>query len=58
MIPELTVGGPDPVMSRVPEGSDGWPHARPALEAAAWLTGLLAVTIPAAVASYRHATST
>ena len=36
----------------------GGPTARPALEAAAWLAGLLAVTVPAAVASYRHATST
>jgi hypothetical protein len=36
----------------------GGPAARPALEAAAWLAGLLAVTIPAAVASYRHAAST
>ena len=35
----------------------GGPTARPALEAAAWLAGLLAVTVPAAVASYRHATS-
>jgi ABC transporter DrrB family efflux protein len=30
----------------------------PALEATAWLTGLLAVTIPAAIIRYRHATST
>ena len=36
----------------------GGPIARPALEAAAWLAGLLAVTVPAAIASYRHATST
>jgi ABC-2 type transport system permease protein/oleandomycin transport system permease protein len=36
----------------------GGPTARPALEATAWLAGLLAVTIPAAVASYRHAAST
>ena len=36
----------------------GGPTARPALQAAAWLAGLLAVTIPAAIASYRHATST
>jgi ABC-2 type transport system permease protein/oleandomycin transport system permease protein len=35
----------------------GGPTTRPALEAAAWLAGLLAVTVPAAVASYRHATS-
>jgi ABC-2 type transport system permease protein/oleandomycin transport system permease protein len=36
----------------------GGPTTRPALEATAWLIGLLAVTVPAAVASYRHATST
>lgn len=36
----------------------GGPTARPALEAAAWLIALLAVTVPAATASYRHATST
>jgi hypothetical protein len=36
----------------------GGPTARPAAEAAAWLLGLLAVTIPAAVTRYRHATST
>jgi ABC transporter DrrB family efflux protein len=36
----------------------GGPTTRPALEATAWLTGLLAVTVPAAIASYRHATST
>jgi ABC transporter DrrB family efflux protein len=35
----------------------GGPTARPALDAAAWLLGLLAVTIPAATASYRRATS-
>jgi ABC transporter DrrB family efflux protein len=35
----------------------GGPTTRPALEAAAWLIGLLAVTVPAAIASYRHATS-
>ena len=35
----------------------GGPTARPALEAAAWLLALLAVTIPAAVTSYRRATS-
>jgi ABC transporter DrrB family efflux protein len=34
------------------------PAARPAAEAAAWLIGLLAVTVPAAIARYRHATST
>ena len=36
----------------------GGPTTRLALEATAWLIGLLAVTVPAAVASYRHATST
>ena len=36
----------------------GGPTTRPALEATAWLAGLLAVTIPAAIARYRHATST
>ncbi len=36
----------------------GGPTARPAAEAAAWLLGLLAVTVPAAVARYRHAAST
>jgi hypothetical protein len=36
----------------------GGPTIRPAAEAAAWLIGLLAVTIPAAIASYRHAPST
>ncbi len=36
----------------------GGPTTRPAAEAAAWLIGLLAVTIPAALASYRHAAST
>jgi ABC transporter DrrB family efflux protein len=35
----------------------GGPTARPAAEAAAWLAGLLAVTVPAAVASYRRAAS-
>jgi ABC-2 type transporter/ABC transporter len=36
----------------------GGPTARPANEAIAWLAGLLAVTIPAAIARYhRHATS-
>jgi ABC transporter DrrB family efflux protein len=35
----------------------GGPTARPALEAAAWLLALLAVTIPAAVTSYRRAAS-
>lgn len=36
----------------------GGPAIRPALEATGWLIGLLAVTVPAAVAGYRHATST
>ena len=35
----------------------GGATTRPVLEAAAWLLGLLAVTVPAAIASYRHATS-
>src|SRR5262249_61360628 len=36
----------------------GGPPTRPALEAAPWLLGLLAVTLPPALAPYRHATST
>ena len=36
----------------------GGPTTRPAAEAAAWLIGLLAVTVPATIARYRHATST
>jgi ABC transporter DrrB family efflux protein len=36
----------------------GGPTTRPVLEAAAWLAGLLAVTVPAAIACYRHAAST
>ena len=36
----------------------GGPTTRPAIEAVAWLAGLLAVTIPAAVVGYRHAAST
>jgi ABC transporter DrrB family efflux protein len=36
----------------------GGPTTRPAVEATAWLLGSLAVTIPAAIARYRHATST
>jgi ABC transporter DrrB family efflux protein len=36
----------------------GGPTARPAIEATAWLAGLLAVTIPAAAARYRHAAGT
>jgi len=35
----------------------GGPTARPAAEAAAWLIGIAAVTIPAAIACYRHAAS-
>jgi ABC transporter DrrB family efflux protein len=36
----------------------GGPTTRPAVQATAWIAALLAVTIPAAVARYRHATST
>ena len=36
----------------------GGPTTRPAVEAAAWIAALLAVTVPAAVTAYRHATST
>jgi ABC-2 type transport system permease protein/oleandomycin transport system permease protein len=36
----------------------GGPTTRPAAEAAAWIIGLLAVTVPATIARYRHATST
>jgi ABC-2 type transport system permease protein/oleandomycin transport system permease protein len=36
----------------------GGPTVRPAAEAAAWLIALLAVTVPATIARYRHATST
>jgi ABC transporter DrrB family efflux protein len=36
----------------------GGPTTRPALQAAAWITALLAVTVPAAIARYRHAAST
>jgi ABC transporter DrrB family efflux protein len=36
----------------------GLPTARPVAEAAAWLIGLLAVTVPVTIARYRHATST
>jgi ABC transporter DrrB family efflux protein len=36
----------------------GGPTTRPAAEAVAWLAGLLAVTIPAATARYRHAAAT
>jgi ABC-2 type transport system permease protein/oleandomycin transport system permease protein len=36
----------------------GGPTARPGAEAAAWLIGLLAVTVPATIVRYRHAAST
>jgi ABC-2 type transport system permease protein/oleandomycin transport system permease protein len=36
----------------------GGPTARPAVEAVAWLIGLLAVTVPVTIARYRHAVST
>ena len=36
----------------------GGPTTRPAVEATAWIAALLAVTVPAAVTGYRHATST
>jgi ABC-type multidrug transport system permease subunit len=36
----------------------GGPATRPVAEASAWLIGLLAVTVPAGIACYRHATST
>jgi ABC transporter DrrB family efflux protein len=36
----------------------GGPTARPNAEAAAWLIGLLAVTVPATIARYRHTAST
>jgi ABC transporter DrrB family efflux protein len=36
----------------------GGPAIRPVAEAAAWIAALLAVTVPAAIARYRHATST
>jgi ABC transporter DrrB family efflux protein len=36
----------------------GGPTTRPVAEATAWIAALLAVTVPAAIASYRHATST
>ena len=35
----------------------GGPTTRPVLEAAAWLSALLTITIPHAAARYRHATS-
>jgi ABC transporter DrrB family efflux protein len=36
----------------------GGPTARPVWQAVAWIGGLLAVTVPAAVARYRHTTAT
>jgi ABC-2 type transport system permease protein/oleandomycin transport system permease protein len=36
----------------------GGPTTRPVAEAAAWIAALLAVTVPAAIARYRHAAST
>lgn len=36
----------------------GGPTTRPAIEATAWIAALLAVTVPAALARYRRATST
>jgi ABC-type polysaccharide/polyol phosphate export permease len=36
----------------------GGPTARPAAEALAWIGGLLAITIPAAITRYRHTTTT
>jgi ABC transporter DrrB family efflux protein len=36
----------------------GGPTIRPAVGATAWIAALLAVAVPAAVTSYRHATST
>ena len=36
----------------------GGPTTRPAIEATAWIAALLAVTVPAAITAYRHATST
>ena len=36
----------------------GRPTTRPALEATAWIAALLAATVPAAITSDRHATST
>jgi ABC transporter DrrB family efflux protein len=36
----------------------GGPTTRPAVEAIAWIAALLAVTVPAAITGYRHATST
>ena len=35
----------------------GGPTTRPAIEATGWIAALLAVTVPAAIARYRHATS-
>jgi ABC-2 type transport system permease protein/oleandomycin transport system permease protein len=36
----------------------GGPTTRPAVEAAAWIAALLAVTVPVAITRYRNATST
>jgi len=36
----------------------GGPTVRPAAEAVTWLIGLLAVTVPATIARYRHTAST
>ena len=36
----------------------GGPTTRPAIEATAWIAALLAITVPAAIALYRHAAST
>ena len=36
----------------------GGPTIRPAIEAAAWIAVLLALTVPAAITAYRHATGT
>jgi ABC-type polysaccharide/polyol phosphate export permease len=36
----------------------GGPTARPVWQAVAWIGGLLVVTVPAAVARYRHTTAT
>jgi hypothetical protein len=54
----LSLGGSAPPPPPPPPPRPRRSPTRPALEAAAWLLGLLAVTVPAAIASYRHATST
>ena len=36
----------------------GGPTIRPVIEAVAWIAALLAVTVPAAITGYRHATGT